>query len=56
LWGTPGNTSQNSIQLVLILLAIGCIPLMLLPKPLIRISKLKKKQIESDDVEGKFFI
>lgn len=37
LWGTPGDTSQDSIQLVLLIIAVICIPLMLLPKPLYEI-------------------
>jgi V-type H+-transporting ATPase subunit a len=34
LWGTPGNTSQDKIQLILVILSAVCVPLMLLPKPL----------------------
>lgn len=41
MWGSPGDTSQNSIQLGLLIIAIICIPLMLLPKPLIKIYRRK---------------
>lgn len=34
LWGTPGNTSQDHIQLILLVIAVVSVPLMLLPKPL----------------------
>lgn len=35
MWGTPGNTSQDGIQSILLVMAVICIPLMLIPKPLI---------------------
>jgi V-type H+-transporting ATPase subunit a len=35
LWGNYEDTSQNTVQLVLLLVAATCVPLMLLPKPLI---------------------
>lgn len=34
LWGSPGDTSQDHIQLILLIVAFVCVPLMLLPKPL----------------------
>jgi hypothetical protein len=34
LWGTPGNTSQDEIQFIILIIAIICVPIMLLPKPL----------------------
>lgn len=37
LWGVPGDTSQDTIQLILLVIAVICIPLMLLPKPLYEI-------------------
>lgn len=37
LWGTYGDTSQDKIQLILLIIAAVCVPLMLLPKPLIEI-------------------
>ena len=37
LWGTPDNTSQNQIQLILLLVALLCVPLMLLVKPIYEI-------------------
>lgn len=37
-------------------MAVVCIPLMLIPKPAILISRKKKQEKETDDVEGKLFI
>jgi V-type H+-transporting ATPase subunit a len=34
MWGTVGNTSQDSIQLNFLIISLLCIPMMLLPKPL----------------------
>lgn len=34
LWGTPGNTSQDHIQLILLIIAAISVPTMLLVKPL----------------------
>ena len=34
LWGTPGNTSQDHIQLILLIIAAVSVPIMLLVKPL----------------------
>lgn len=52
MWGTFGDTSQNGIQLLLLLLAGISIPLMLLPKPLILMRK-KKCYLDSssDEIE-----
>lgn len=35
MWGPAGNTSQDMIQLVILLISVICIPVMLLPKPII---------------------
>lgn len=37
LWGTPGNTSQDQIQLILLMIAAISVPLMLLVKPIYEI-------------------
>ena len=37
LWGIPGDTSQDKIQLFLIVISVICIPLMLLVKPIYEI-------------------
>lgn len=37
MWGNYGDTSQDSIQKAFVIVAICCVPLMLLPKPLIQI-------------------
>ena len=37
MWGTYGHTDQDQIQLIFLLVAVVCIPWMLLPKPLIMI-------------------
>lgn len=43
MWGPIGDSSQDSIQLIILIVAFLCIPTMLLPKPLIEISHMKKK-------------
>lgn len=43
MWGTPDHTSQNSIQLFLLILSLLCIPLMLIPKPYLLIRKNRSK-------------
>lgn len=37
MWGDYQTTSQNTIQLIFLIVALLCIPLMLLPKPLYEI-------------------
>jgi len=44
MWGERGNTSQDSIQLFILLISLICVPMMLIPKPYIEIKKLKQKQ------------
>jgi hypothetical protein len=48
MWGERGNTSQDSIQLFLLLISVICVPLMLLPKPIIEIKKLKAKKLKNN--------
>ena len=52
LWGEYENTTQDSIQLVLLGLGLICVPLMLFPKPIIEIVSgsrhEKNKAIPSD--------
>lgn len=43
MWGTVGNSSQDLIQLILVLLAAICIPLMLIPKPIIEICRNRRQ-------------
>lgn len=56
MWGSYENTSQNSTQLFLLMISIICIPLMLLPKPLILIYGSKLSNIGSDDMQCKFVL
>lgn len=42
MWGKVGNTSQDQIQFILLVLAVICIPLMLIPKPLILICRNRR--------------
>lgn len=35
MWGDRGNTSQDTLQLFILLIAFLCVPIMLLPKPII---------------------
>lgn len=34
MWGTFGNTSQDTVQVILLVIGMICVPMMLLPKPL----------------------
>lgn len=43
MWGTYGNTSQDMIQLVLLVVGVLCIPMILFPKPIIEICQIKRK-------------
>ena len=42
MWGTPGDTMQDTIQVIILLIAFICIPWMLFPKPCIEIRRNKK--------------
>ena len=42
MWGPTGDTSQDMIQLVILLVSVICIPIMLFPKPIIEIQKNKR--------------
>ena len=42
MWGKAGDSSQDTIQVMILLIAVICIPLMLFPKPCIEIRKMKK--------------
>lgn len=42
MWGEVGKSSQDTIQLVIVIIAFLCVPLMLIPKPYIEIQKKKK--------------
>ena len=48
MWGERGNTSQDSIQLFILLISVICVPLMLLPKPIIEIKKLNAKKLKNN--------
>lgn len=37
MWGEIGNTTQDQIQFVLLVAGVLCVPLILLPKPIIEI-------------------
>ena len=42
MWGIAGESSQDSIQVIILVIAFLCIPIMLFPKPCIEINRLKK--------------
>ena len=44
MWGTTDETSQDSIQVLILLIAVLCIPIMLLVKPIYQIKKIQKQQ------------
>jgi len=48
MWGEIGNTSQNEIQTILLVVAILAVPLMLIPKPVyvIYCQSKRKKSID----------
>lgn len=48
MWGDAGNSSQDSIQVIILLIALLAVPVMLLPKPLIEINRMKKKHRPHD--------
>jgi len=48
MWGDAGSSSQDSIQVIILLIALLSVPVMLLPKPLIEINRLKKKHRPHD--------
>lgn len=60
MWGPSyDNTSQTLIQQIILVLALLCVPMMLIPKPVIEIQQMKKhhskKHVEepvrsSDDI------
>ena len=39
MWGERGNSSQDTVQILLLLVGFICIPIMLLPKPIIEIRR-----------------
>ena len=51
MWGKAGDSSQDLIQIIILVIAVICIPVMLLPKPLIEISRLKKHKKENPLLE-----
>jgi V-type H+-transporting ATPase subunit a len=49
MWGDAGRSSQDSIQVVLLLIAVLCVPIMLLPKPIIEIKRMKRNKPHKHD-------
>lgn len=43
MWGTTQKTSQDGFQVLILLIAVVCIPTMLLVKPIHMIKKMNKK-------------
>jgi len=42
MWGEAGNSTQDTIQVIILLIAVLSVPIMLFPKPCIEIRKHKK--------------
>jgi hypothetical protein len=42
MWGERGNSWQDTLQFFILVIAFLCVPLMLIPKPFIEISHIKK--------------
>lgn len=49
MWGDAGKSTQDSIQVVILLIAVICVPLMLLPKPIIEIRKMNRAHPHKHD-------
>lgn len=47
MWGLSGNSSQDTIQVIILLIAVLAVPVMLFPKPCIEIKKHKKVHKDS---------
>jgi inner membrane protein involved in colicin E2 resistance len=47
LWGESyDNTSQTIIQQLILVIALLCVPMMLIPKPIIEIQQIKKHTVK----------
>ena len=44
MWGQTGDTFQDMLQVVILVVAVICVPLMLFPKPIIEITSMKKQR------------
>lgn len=54
MWGVYGDTSQDTIQTWFFVIAVICVPLMLLPKPLYLIyCGSQEKKIKEEDDNGR---
>jgi hypothetical protein len=42
MWGDAGNSGQDTIQVIILLIAVICVPIMLLPKPIIEIKRMNR--------------
>lgn len=49
MWGDAGNSSQDTIQVIILLIAVISVPIMLLPKPIIEIRKIKRAHPHKHD-------
>jgi hypothetical protein len=50
LWGESyDNTSQTIIQQIILVIALLCVPMMLIPKPIIEIQQIKKHTVKKLD-------
>ena len=47
MWGETGNSSQDTIQLLLLLVGVLCVPIMLFPKPIIEIRRMNQAKRNS---------
>jgi hypothetical protein len=54
MWGQRGNTSQDTVQVVILLIAFICVPIMLLPKPIIEIKKLNKAKQQKNPLMNSY--
>ncbi len=50
MWGEDGKSSQDTIQVIILLIAVISVPIMLLPKPIIEIKRMKKSKVHRDQL------
>ena len=51
MWGVTGESSQDTIQMIILAIAFISIPIMLIPKPCIEISRMKKEKKDNPLLE-----
>lgn len=55
MWGLTGDTSQDNIQKFILVVALLCVPIMLLVKPIYMIKSHKQKPKKEVKKEAEYF-